>query len=105
MLDLKIDGLVDKARRDLEALRTIGLGPLLQESAQADFYLVLGPGAKVEETRFISGSDKLKPFADALRGIKVQFHVPRRHAHPPAPPRHALLPPRRRLQLRPAARR
>ncbi|MFI5111289.1 MAG: DUF3857 domain-containing protein [Terriglobales bacterium] len=76
MLDLKIDGLVDKARRDLEALRTIGLGPLLRESAQADFYLVLGPGAKVEETRFISGSDKLKPFADALRGIKVEFMFP-----------------------------
>jgi hypothetical protein len=37
---------------------------------------VLGPGAKVEETRFISGSDKLKPFADALRGAQVEFMFP-----------------------------
>ncbi len=76
MLDLEIDGLVEKARRDLDALRTVGLGPLLQESAQADFYLVLGPGAKVEEARFISGSDKLKPFTDALRAAKVKFTFP-----------------------------
>jgi tetratricopeptide (TPR) repeat protein/transglutaminase-like putative cysteine protease len=75
-LDLKIDGLVDKGRRDLETLRTVSLGPLLPESAKADFYLVLGPGGKVEETRFISGSDKLKPFSDALRHAKVEFMFP-----------------------------
>ena len=76
LLDLKIDAMVEKARRDLDALRTVGLGPLLQETAQADFYLVVGPGAKVEEARFISGSDKLKPFTDTLRAAKVKFAFP-----------------------------
>jgi tetratricopeptide (TPR) repeat protein len=76
MLDLKINALVDKARGELEAQRTIGVGPLLKETAQADFYLVLGPGAKVEDARFISGSDKLKPFAEALRAAKVSFSFP-----------------------------
>ena len=76
MLDLKIDGMVEKARAELDAQRTIGMGRLLKESAQADFYLVLGPGARVEEARFISGSDKLKPFVDALRAAKVSFSFP-----------------------------
>ncbi|MGB9105235.1 MAG: tetratricopeptide repeat protein, partial [Terriglobales bacterium] len=75
-LDMQIEMLLDQAREELAASRTVGLGPLLQETAQADFYLVLGPGAKVEETRFISGSDKLKPFADALRGAKIKFTFP-----------------------------
>jgi len=76
LLDLKIESLLEKARAQLDAMRTIGLGPLLHESAQADFYLVVGPGSKVEEARFISGSDKLKPFADALRAAKVNFTFP-----------------------------
>lgn len=76
LLDLKIDSMVEKSRADLAALRTFGLGPLVKESAQADFYLVVGPGAKVEDARFISGSDKLKPFTDALRAAKVNFSFP-----------------------------
>ncbi|MBZ5568001.1 MAG: DUF3857 domain-containing protein [Acidobacteriia bacterium] len=76
MIDGKIDALVEKARHELEALRTVGLGPLVKESAQADFYLIVGPGPKVEDARFISGSDKLKPFTDALRAAKVKFSFP-----------------------------
>jgi hypothetical protein len=57
-------------------MRTVGLGPLVKESAQADFYLVIGPGPKVEAARFISGSDNLKPFADALRAAKVNCAFP-----------------------------
>ncbi|MGZ4812915.1 MAG: tetratricopeptide repeat protein, partial [Terriglobales bacterium] len=75
-VDVRIDALVAKARADLDAQRTIGMGPLLREPAQADFYVVLGPGAKVEDARFISGSDKLKPFAEALRAAKVNFAFP-----------------------------
>jgi tetratricopeptide (TPR) repeat protein len=75
-LDFSINALVEKAHGDLDAMRTVGLGPLMKESAQADFYLVLGPGSKVEDARFISGSDKLKPFTDALRAAKVNFTFP-----------------------------
>ncbi len=72
----RIDALVQTARAELQAQRTLGLGPLVNESAQADFYVVVGPGAKVEDARFISGSDRLKPFADALRASKVNFAFP-----------------------------
>ena len=75
-VDVRIDALVAKARADLDAQRTIGVGALLRETAQADFYVVLGPGPKVEDARFISGSDKLKPFAEALRAAKVSFAFP-----------------------------
>ncbi len=76
-LDLKIDEMVKNSRPELEALRTVGLGPLLAESAQADFYLVVGgPGARIEDARFISGSDKLKAFAEKLRDAKVNFTFP-----------------------------
>ena len=75
-VDAKIDSLVEKARAELNAQQTVGMGPLLKEPAQADFYVVLGPGPKVEEARFINGSDKLKPFADALRAAKVDFAFP-----------------------------
>jgi tetratricopeptide (TPR) repeat protein/transglutaminase-like putative cysteine protease len=76
ILDLKIDALVEKGRRELEAMRTVGLGPLVKESAQADFYLVVGPGPKVEDVRFISGSDQLKPFTDALRAAQFKITFP-----------------------------
>ncbi len=72
----KIDSLVEKARAELNAQQTVGMGPLLKEPAQAEFYVVLGPGNKVEDARFINGSDKLKPFADSLRAAKVNFTFP-----------------------------
>jgi len=75
-VDSRIDSLVEKARAELNAQQTVGMGPLLKESAQAEFYVVLGPGPKVEDARFINGSDKLKPFADALRAAKVNFNFP-----------------------------
>ncbi len=76
LLDRKIDGLVDEARGELAAMRTISLGPLLREPASADFYVVIGPGPKVQDARFISGSDKLKPFTDTLRAAKIDFTFP-----------------------------
>jgi tetratricopeptide (TPR) repeat protein len=75
-LNLKMDGMVQQARRDLDGLRTVGLGPLLQETAQAEFYIVVGPGAKVEDARFISGNDKLKAFTETLRAAKMKFAFP-----------------------------
>ncbi len=74
--DRDIDALVQKARAELRSQRTVGMGPLVNETAQADFYVVLGPGPKVEDARFVSGSDKLKPFTDALRTAKVNFAFP-----------------------------
>ena len=68
----RIDDLVNKALPTLAALRTISAGKLLDESASADFFIVLSPGEKtahVDSVRFISGSEKLRPLADRLRSL------------------------------------
>ncbi len=70
---------------ELSALRTVKLGKLLKESASAEFFVLLSPGlaaaptagaaaasgtgAKIEEVRFASGSEKLRPLAGALRAV------------------------------------
>jgi hypothetical protein len=47
-------------------------GKLLKEDAQADFWALLSPGsktAKIDAVKFISGSEKLRPFAAKLRDL------------------------------------
>ncbi|MFZ3217816.1 MAG: DUF3857 domain-containing protein [Candidatus Acidiferrales bacterium] len=67
-----IADLVAQARPELVRLRTFSVGHLLKENAQADFFVLLSPGAKnpkVESVKFISGSQDLRPFVEQLRAI------------------------------------
>ncbi len=77
---------------ELSALRTVKLGKLLKESASAEFFVLFSPGlaaapaagaapasgtgAKIEEVRFASGSEKLRPLAEALRAIHFSSIFP-----------------------------
>jgi tetratricopeptide (TPR) repeat protein len=68
----QIDDLVAKAAPHLAALRTIPAGKLVDENAKADFFIALSPGekgARVDEVRFISGNDKMRPLAESLRSL------------------------------------
>jgi Flp pilus assembly protein TadD len=68
----QINELVTKARRELSTLRTFPAGKLLTENADADFLILLSPGekdARMDEVRFVGGSEKLRPFASNLRSI------------------------------------
>jgi len=68
-----IDALVKQAQPELASIRTLPVGKLLKEDAQADFWVLLSPGgktAKVDAVRFISGSEKLRPFAAKLRDLE-----------------------------------
>jgi len=68
-----IDALVKQAQPELASIRTLPAGKLLKEDAQADFWVLLSPGgktAKVDAVRFISGSEKLRPFAAKLRDLE-----------------------------------
>jgi len=68
----KIDDLVAKASTQLETLRTIPAGKLLDENAKADFFIALSPGenrARVEDVRFVSGDAKMRPLAESLRSL------------------------------------
>lgn len=75
----KIEGRLSRGRDDFAALTTLRLGKLLKEEKEkqeADFYVLLiphgGPGANAvaEEVRFISGSEKLRSLASAVRAAK-----------------------------------
>ncbi len=68
-----IDALVKQAQTELVSIRTLAAGKLLKEDAQADFWILLSPGgktAKVDAVRFITGSDKLRPFAAKFRDLE-----------------------------------
>src|ERR1700751_4090632 len=67
-----IDERVKQAQAELASIRTLRAGKLLKEDAQADFFVLLSPGgknAKVDAVKFISGSEKLRPFAAKLRDL------------------------------------
>ncbi len=68
--DQKVDALLEPAKKELAAMSSVNVGPPVkggQGQLSADFYIVLGPGPKVEDVRFIKGSDQLKTMIDALR--------------------------------------
>ena len=67
-----IDERVKQAQTELASIRTLPAGKLLKEDGQADFFVLLSPGgkiAKVDAVKFISGSEKLRPFATKLRDL------------------------------------
>ena len=69
----EIENLVKRARSELVSIRTLPAGNLLQEDAHADFFVLLSPGgknAKVESVKFVSGSEKLRPFGEKLRALE-----------------------------------
>jgi tetratricopeptide (TPR) repeat protein/transglutaminase-like putative cysteine protease len=68
----QIDSLVSSARPELEALRVIPAGKLLDEAARADFLILLSPGGRqprVEDVRFLTGSERLRALAPRLRSL------------------------------------
>ena len=71
------DTAVAKYKEELERLRTIDLGKVAKITGNADFFVLLGGGAgsaaKVESIKFLSGEEKLKPVAEALR--TADFHL------------------------------
>jgi tetratricopeptide (TPR) repeat protein len=70
----KVDAMVAKYRGELASERTLKLGPLVKENAEAEFFVALAAGPRVEGVKFIRGSDKLKPFAAAL--MTAPFNAP-----------------------------
>ncbi len=67
-----IDERVKQAQAELASIRTLRAGKLLKEEAQADFFVLLSPGgknAKVDAVKFISGSEKLRPFVAKLHDL------------------------------------
>jgi tetratricopeptide (TPR) repeat protein len=70
-----IDGLVAKAKPELAILRSIPAGKIVAENVSADFLISISPqgadasSTEVDDVRFVSGSEKLRPFAENLRRL------------------------------------
>ncbi len=67
-----IEDLVTEARPELAKRRTFSIGKGLSENAQADFFVLLSPGAKdpkIDAVQFVSGSQNLRPLAERLRSV------------------------------------
>ncbi len=56
--------------------RSVKLNRLVPEPATAEFFLLFGPGPKIEEVKFISGSEKLKFAGDLLKSADFQVAFP-----------------------------
>ena len=61
---------------ELSRMRTIKLPRLNPKSCVADFFMVIGPGSKVEEVKFISGSEELKSATKTLNTLAVEQPFP-----------------------------
>jgi tetratricopeptide (TPR) repeat protein/transglutaminase-like putative cysteine protease len=72
-----VDDTVSRFRPQLAEQRTIKLPPLsTKEKGDADFFVLLAPGPKVEDVRFIRGSQKLKAYSPQLASVEYQVEFP-----------------------------
>jgi tetratricopeptide (TPR) repeat protein len=71
----RIDYLIDQARLELTAPRTLPAGKLVNQAGTAEFLMLLSPTpalshtSRISQTRFLGGNDELRPFGDRLRSI------------------------------------
>jgi tetratricopeptide (TPR) repeat protein len=61
----------------LSAKRTLKLSRLVPGSASAEFFLLFAPGPKVEDVKFISGSDQLKSATATITAAPFQVAFPK----------------------------
>jgi tetratricopeptide (TPR) repeat protein len=66
----------DTAGGDLSELRTTQLGQVFSETATAEFFLLVGPKAKIEDIKFISGEDKLKVMSKTVSAATIRDTFP-----------------------------
>ena len=77
--DAKADAAVAHYKDELDHLSTVDLGKARQ-TGNADFFVLLSGGAgeiaKVDAVKFVSGDEKLKSYADALRTADYHLTFP-----------------------------
>ena len=61
---------------ELNQMRTVKLARITSETASAEFFLIFGPGPKVEDVKFIRGSVKLQSAGDVLRSASFKVRFP-----------------------------
>jgi len=72
----KLPRLGDTGRDELIKLRTVTLPNITSEAVSAEFFLLFGAGSKVQEVKFVSGSEKLKSADKALSAAVFEMPLP-----------------------------
>jgi hypothetical protein len=68
---------IEQGRTDLSQMRMVRVPrPAGVEPGSAEFFVLLAPGAKVEDVRFISGEEQLKPLAKQIAATHYVAPVP-----------------------------
>lgn len=62
---------------ELTNMRTVKLARIVPDTASAEFFLLFAPGPKVQEAKFISGSDELKSSTAVLAATSFQVPFPK----------------------------
>ena len=75
----RADELVREASDDLNHMRTVKLRPIVPKLLSADFFVLISPGPKVEEVKFISGAEELRSAAKDLELAKFDVYFPDDH--------------------------
>jgi tetratricopeptide (TPR) repeat protein len=76
--DAKADSAITRSKEELERLSTVQLGKAT-ETGNADFFVLLSGGAgqaRVDAVKFVSGDEKLKVYAEALRTADYHLSFP-----------------------------
>ena len=63
-------------KEELVRLRTVKLEAIGSETGSAEFFLLIGPGSKVVDAKFISGDEALKKATKTLKAATVDAHLP-----------------------------
>ena len=77
--DGKVPAIEAKYKERLQDLRSIDMGKLTKEDGTAEFFVLFAPsasGVSVDSVKFVSGDEKLRPFADALRKMDYKLALP-----------------------------
>ncbi len=61
---------------ELSQMRTFKLPRLVPKSVSGEFFLLIGPGSKVEDVKFVSGSAEPESSAKALRAVDFKLPFP-----------------------------
>jgi tetratricopeptide (TPR) repeat protein len=69
-------GLKNGSGQDLGSMRTVRLDRIVPGSASAEFFVIITAGPKVQDVRFISGSERLKSAASTLASVKFNLPFP-----------------------------
>jgi len=64
------------AVEELSAMRRTKLGKLTTKSGSAEFFILLAPGGRVEDVKFISGDDHIRPLSKVLTSLKFKAPLP-----------------------------